>query len=253
MAERGQLEVAGQRLEYLSLGAAPELVLLHEGLGCVSQWRDFPERLAAASGRGVFAYSRAGYGGSSPCALPRPLSYMEEEAEEVLPALLDAIGFRGGVLLGHSDGASIAAVYAGSQEDPRLEGLILIAPHFFTEPEGLAAIAEARVAYERGELRDRLAKHHGANVDTAFWGWNRAWLDPDFAAWDITRFLPRITVPTLILQGAADQYGTLRQIEAARAQMTCRLEVEVLADCRHAPQREQPERTLAAIQGFLSA
>ena len=152
--DSGFLDIGSQRLEYRMIGprpdAAPTLVLLHEGLGCVGLWGDFPDRLSAATGCGVFVYSRAGYGQSSPVALPRPLSYMHDEARATLPKLLDAIGFRRGLLIGHSDGASIAAIYAGSHQDHRVGGLVLIAPHFFTEDSGIASIAEAQEG-----LRDR--------------------------------------------------------------------------------------------------
>jgi len=147
LADSGFLDIGGQRLEYRFVGAlpdkAPTLVLLHEGLGCVGLWNDFPEKLSAATGAGVFVYSRAGYGKSSPVTLPRPLSYMHDEARDILPRLLDAIGFQRGLLIGHSDGASIATVYAGSHQDHRVGGLVLIAPHFFTEDPGIASIVEA--------------------------------------------------------------------------------------------------------------
>src|SRR5271168_5005175 len=155
---------AGKRLEAIvwgpAPGAAPTIVMLHEGLGCVALWRDFPRRLAEATGFGVFVYSRAGYGQSDSVELPRPLDYMTREARETLPLVLDAIGFQRGILLGHSDGASIAAIYAGAIEDFRVRGLVLIAPHFFTEESGLAAIAAALAAYEAGDLKRRLAKYH---------------------------------------------------------------------------------------------
>ncbi len=188
---RGEIVADGKRLESVAYGppprSAPTIVMLHEGLGCVALWRDFPAKLAASTGFGVFAYSRAGYGGSDPVDLPRPLDYMSREAQASLPAVLDAIGFERGVLLGHSDGASIAAIYAGEHSDDRLLGLVLIAPHLFTESTGLASIAEARRAYETGDLRSKLAKYH-AHVDVAFQGWNRAWLDPEFERWNIEDF-----------------------------------------------------------------
>ncbi len=159
LADSGFLTLGAQRLEYRMIGPrpdqAPTLVLLHEGLGCVGLWGDFAEKLSAATGCGVFVYSRAGYGQSSPVKLPRPLTYMHDEARETLPALLDSIGFKRGLLIGHSDGASIAAIYAGSHQDHRVGGLVLIAPHFFTEDSGIASIVEARKAYETGDLRQR--------------------------------------------------------------------------------------------------
>ena len=235
-------------------GAGPDeaatIVLLHEGLGCVGRWRDFPDRLAEATGHGVFVYSRAGYGRSSPVELPRPLSYMHDEARDVLPAFLDAIGFRSGVLAGHSDGASIATIYSGSVSDSRVRGLALIAPHFFTEDHGIASIARARDAFEHGDLRARLARWHD-DVDVAFWGWNDAWLDPDFRRWDITEFLPRIAVPTLIVQGAGDEFGTARQIDVAREKCGGPVHVALLPGIGHMPQRDAPEATLDALANFV--
>ncbi len=251
----GFLQIGGQRLEYRMVGPrpdrAPTLVLLHEGLGCVALWGDFPDKLQKATGCGVFIYSRAGYGQSSPVKLPRPLTYMHDEAREVLPKLLDAIGFRQGLLVGHSDGASIAAIYAGTHQDHRVGGLVLIAPHFFAEDPGLASIEEARKAYESGDLRPRLARWH-ADVDNAFRGWNGAWLDPGFRQWDITESLAYIRVPILIVQGEDDHYGTVAQIEAARRECYCPVEVVLLPGVRHSPQREAPDATLNAISAFVA-
>ena len=255
LSDSGFLDIGGQRLEYRMTGPrpdeAPTLVMLHEGLGCVGLWGDFPDKLSAATGAGVFVYSRAGYGQSSPVMLPRPLSYMHDEAREVLPHLLDEIGFKHGLLIGHSDGASIAAIYAGSRQDYRVGGLVLMAPHFFTEPEGLASIAQARMAYESGDLRERLARWH-KDVDNAFRGWNGAWLDPQFRYWDITEFLAYIRVPILIVQGEDDQYGTARQIDAAERECYCPVEVVLLPKVKHTPQRDAPEATLNAISDFVT-
>ena len=163
LADQGFLELGRMRLEYRMIGPRPDaaatLVLLHEGLGCVTGWGSFAQELAAATGAGVFVYSRAGYGNSSPASLPRPLSFMHEEALDVLPRVLDAIGFRRGLLVGHSDGASIAAIYAGSIQDHRVRGLVLMAPHFFTEDMGIAEIARTRTAFETGPLRAKLARY----------------------------------------------------------------------------------------------
>jgi len=255
LAVSGFLDIGDQKLEYRMIGprvdAAPALVLLHEGLGCVGLWNDFPDKLAQATGCGVFVYSRAGYGRSSPVKLPRPLSYMHDEARETLPKLLDAIGFKRGILIGHSDGASIAAIYAGSHQDHRVGGLILMAPHFFTEDMGIASIEEARKAYETGDLRARLSRWH-ADVDNAFKGWNGAWLDPDFRKWDITEFLAYIRVPILIVQAEDDQYGTAKQIEAAERECYCPVEVALLKGARHSPQRDKPEATLQAMSDFVA-
>jgi pimeloyl-ACP methyl ester carboxylesterase len=249
------IAAGGIRLECRCWGpapdAAPTLVLLHEGLGSAGLWKDFPERLAKRTGYGVFAYSRAGYGRSAPAALPRPLDYMTREAIEVLPGVLDAIGFRRGVLVGHSDGASIAAIHAGSVEDFRIRGLCLISPHFFTEPDGLASIAAAKVQYETGDLRGRLARHHG-DADNAFRGWNDAWLAPGFRAWNIEEVIAYIRVPVLAIQGLDDQYGTLAQIVALRDGLYAPLDTLVLDGCRHVPHLERPDETLDAIGDFVA-
>ena len=253
LTDTGMLDLGDQQLEYRWIGprpnAAPTLVLLHEGLGCVGLWGDFPERLATATGLGVFLYSRAGYGASSTIALPRPINYMDPEAKTVLPRVLQAIGFQRGLLIGHSDGASIATIYAGSTEDHRISGLVLIAPHFFAEEMGLVAIAQAKVAFESGDLRQRLARWH-QNVDAAFKGWNGAWLDPGFRAWDITDALAYIRVPVAIIQGVDDQYGTQRQIAVAEEQCYCPVEVTLLDGVQHAPQRESPDRVAQVIAEF---
>ncbi len=251
----GALTIHGKRLEALFYGPgpdrAPTLVMLHEGLGCVALWRDFPQRLAAATGFGVFAYSRAGYGQSDSVPLPRPLDYMTREARETLPALLDAIGLRRGVLLGHSDGASIAAIYAGSVEDFRVRGLVLLAPHFFTEEGGLASIAAAREAYRTGDLRAKLGKYH-RDVDNAFLGWNDAWLDPGFKAWNIADVIDYLRIPVLAIQGADDRYGTLAQIREIENRSYAPVDVEILSGCGHAPHLERPDEALAAVADFCA-
>jgi pimeloyl-ACP methyl ester carboxylesterase len=255
LVDQGFLDLGSSRLEYRMIGPrpadAPTLLLLHEGLGSVGLWGDFPDRLAAATGAGVFVYSRAGYGKSSPAKIPRPVTFMHEEARAVLPRLLDAIDFRRGILIGHSDGASIAAIYAGSVQDHRVRGLVLIAPHFFTEDAGIAEIARARNAYASGDLRGKLARWHD-DVDNAFHGWNGVWLDPDFRKWDITDELAYIRVPILLLQGEDDQYGTVAQIEVAERECYCPVEVKLLPKTRHAPHRETPEATLRAVSEFVA-
>jgi len=249
----GFLTVGAAHLEYRMIGPSPEsaptIVMLHEGLGSAGLWGDFPEKLQAATGVGVFLYSRAGYGNSTPVKLPRPLDYMHVEALDVLPKLLDKIGFRRGLLLGHSDGASIAAIYAGSHQDHRVQGLALIAPHFIVEDIGLASIAQIRDAYATTNLKEKLARWH-KDVDNAFYGWNGAWLDPAFRAWDISEYLAYIRVPVAILQGADDQYGTIRQIEIAREECYCPVDVTEIAGAGHSPHREAPQTTLDTISDF---
>jgi pimeloyl-ACP methyl ester carboxylesterase len=252
---RDEVLACGKRLEAVAYGPppdrAPTIVMLHEGLGCVTLWRDFPRKLATATGLGVFAYSRAGYGASERIDLPRPLDYMSREARSSLPAVLEAIGLERGILLGHSDGASIAAIYAGEHADERIKGLILMAPHLFTEEMGLASIADARRAYETGDLRAKLAKYH-AHVDVAFCGWNGAWLDPGFRAWNIEDAAGRWRVPALLIQGADDQYGTLKQIRAIEARSPAPVTSLILEACRHSPQIDQPQATLDAIVRFCA-
>lgn len=249
---QGRLTAGGKSLEYACWGpepgAAPTIVLLHEGLGCLALWRDFPERLAQATGLRVVAFSRAGYGQSDPADLPRPLDYMTREAVEVLPQVIEALGLERVILMGHSDGATIAAEYAGRVEDFRVRGLILMAPHFFTEPMGLAEIAKARDAFDAG-LRDRMAKYH-RDPDNAFLGWNEAWLDPGFRDWDVSEVIDYIRVPVLAMQGRDDQYGTLAQIEEIEGRSYAPVDLVILDECRHAPHAEQPEIVLDAVAAF---
>jgi pimeloyl-ACP methyl ester carboxylesterase len=255
LADTGFLDLEPMRLEYRMIGprpdAAPTVVMLHEGLGSVDLWGAFPEKIAAATGAGVLVYSRAGYGRSSPGQLPRTVSFMDEEACEVLPRVLAAIGFERGLLLGHSDGASIAAIYAGSVQDHRVRGLVLIAPHFFTEEMGIAEIRRAREAFAAGTLREKLKRWH-ADVDCAFRSWSEPWLDPQFGEWNITEALGYIRVPMLIVQGELDQYGTLRQLAAAEQECFCPVETAVLPGIHHAPHREAPELTLNAVADFIN-
>lgn len=250
----GTLTVNGKTLEYACVGPppseAPTLVLLHEGLGCTRLWRDVPALLAEATGFGVFAYSRTGYGQSDPVELPRPLDYMTREAVEVLPEVLDAIGVQRTVLLGHSDGATIAAIYAAAIDDPDVLGVVLLAPHFFTEPAGLTEIAKARDAFETGDLRERMGKYH-RDPDNAFRGWNDAWLDPEFEAWNVAAILNEIRVPVLAIQGREDPYGTLAQIDAVTHRVHCAPVSTLILDvCKHAPHLEQGLAVIAAVAAF---
>jgi pimeloyl-ACP methyl ester carboxylesterase len=255
LSDQGFLDLPPMRLEYRMIGprpdAAPTIVMLHEGLGCVGLWGAFPEQLASATGAGVLVYSRAGYGKSSAAKLPRAINFMDEEALDVLPRVLDAIGFQRGILFGHSDGASIAAIYAGNVQDHRVRGLVLIAPHFFTEPMGLAEIRRTKEEFAAGTLRERLKRWH-ADVDGAFLSWVEPWLHPDFAKWDITEALGYIRVPILVVQGADDQYGTLRQVEAAREECYCPVEVAIVPGAKHSPQRDAPVPTLQLTSGFIN-
>jgi pimeloyl-ACP methyl ester carboxylesterase len=256
LSPSGFLTIDGSDLEYRMIGPppdqAPVIVMLHEGLGSAALWGDFPDQLQAATSAGVLVYSRAGYGASSPVKLPRPLDYMHIEALEVLPKLLERIGFRRGLLVGHSDGASIAAIYAGGVQDHRLQGLALIAPHFIVEDISITSIAAIKTAYETTDLKTKLARWH-KDVDNAFYGWNDAWLDPKFREWDISEYLGYIRVPIAILQGVDDEYGTVRQVEIASEECYCPVDVIEIPGAGHQPHREAPGATLDAISEFANA
>jgi pimeloyl-ACP methyl ester carboxylesterase len=247
------LNIGGRKIEASWYGPkpdqAPALVLLHEGLGCVAMWRDFPEKLAERTGCGVLVYSRFGYGKSDPVKLPRPLSYMHDEALQVLPKVLDAAKIEKAILVGHSDGASIATIYAGGAQDFRVRGLVLMAPHFFVEDVSIKSIEAAKVAYETTDLRQRLAKYH-KDVDVAFRGWNDAWLDPGFREWRIEDSIAHVRVPMLLIQGENDEYGTLAQIELAQAESYSPADALMLKNCRHSPHADQPEAVLRGIEEF---
>jgi pimeloyl-ACP methyl ester carboxylesterase len=255
-ADRGFFNIDGINLEYELLIPAPDsattLVFLHEGLGCLAMWRDFPRRVALATGCRALNYSRAGYGGSDPCPLPRPLTFMHDEGLKVLPQILDSVGIRSAVLVGHSDGASIALINAGGAADRRIKGLVLMAPHVFVEELTIRSIRAAVAAYHATDLRERLSRYHGAQVDSTFSGWTGAWLDRDFLAMNLEDFLPRIEIPVLLIQGEADNYGTLRQLERIRAKLPRGAEQLLLPGCGHAPFRERPAETLQALVGFLA-
>lgn len=243
------IEVRGRKLETLRLGpkGGPTLVLLHEGLGSLGLWRDFPQKLSDATGLGAFIYSRAGYGRSDPPPLPRPVRYMHDEAG-LLPELLESADIAEPVLVGHSDGASIAIIAAGQGLSVR--ALILEAPHVFTEESGLQSIAKMRDLYARTDLRTRLSRWH-QDVDAAFHGWNGAWLHPDFRRWNIEEYLPLIQAPMLLLQGEDDEYGSLKQLEAIQRGAKGKTERVLLPGCGHSPHKDQPQETLLAMAGFL--
>ena len=249
----GHLSTSDGRVEFVRYPATvpggPTLVFLHEGLGCVALWKDFPESVAAATDFDTLVYSRVGYGGSDPATLPRPLTYMHREALVILPEVLDAAGIERAVLVGHSDGASIAVIHAGGVRDPRVEALVLMAPHVFNEPVCVASIEAAREAYPAG-LRERLAAWHGDNVDCAFRGWNDAWLDPGFLDWNIEEFLPGIAVPILVIQGEDDEYGTIDQVRAIERQAASGVETLLLENCRHSPHRDRANAAREAIVRF---
>ena len=243
----------GQRLEYAWHGGArndaPPIVMLHEGLGSLAMWRDFPQRLADATQHRVLVYSRLGYGKSDPLTGPRGVDFMHTEALEILPLLLDSLGVDNPVLFGHSDGGSIALIHA-ARAHRSIAGVIALAPHVFVEHYGLDSIAAARRAYLDGDLRAKLARYHD-DAESAFWGWNDIWLHPDFAAWNIEALLPEIACPVLAIQGVDDEYGTMEQIDRLERGVRGAQRLE-LAACRHSPHRDQPDAVLAAVARFLA-
>jgi pimeloyl-ACP methyl ester carboxylesterase len=235
-------------------GDRPLIVFLHEGLGSAAMWRDFPQRLCAAADCRGLVYSRPGYGRSTPRAAAEAwnLDFMHRQAHEVLPALFAALGIDGAAerpwLFGHSDGGSIALLFAARFSD-RLAGAIVLAPHILVEDLSIESIEKARTAYLETDLRERLARYH-ADPDSAFWGWNDIWLHPPFREWSIEAEIASIACPLLAVQGIDDEYGTLEQIRgiARRVPQTQLLE---LTDCRHSPHRDQPERLIAAATAFI--
>ncbi|HWQ38223.1 MAG TPA: alpha/beta hydrolase [Burkholderiales bacterium] len=251
------VEAAGHRLEYrwiepprpVAAANRPVLVFLHEGLGSVALWKRFPARVAEHTGCRALVYSRYGYGRSDRLAAPRGADYMHREALDVLPELLERLGVDAPVLIGHSDGASIALIYAGT-EGRRTRGLVLLAPHVFVEELTVRSIAQARVAFETTDLAQRLGRYHD-DAHATFRGWNDIWLHPDFRNWNIERCLPSIRAPLLLIQGRDDQYGTLAQLDAIARQVSGPVETLVLDDCAHSPHVDQPEATLSAIAGFV--
>jgi len=251
---KDHIHLAGGRIETLwweqPRTTGPTLVFLHEGLGSAGLWRDFPSRLAAATGLDAFAFSRFGYGGSDPCALPRPLDYLTREAVEILPEVLSAAAISDFILVGHSDGATIALLYAGLAAAPGFRGGIVEAPHVLVEEVTVAGIRATRDLYDRG-LRDRLARHHGANVDIAFEGWWRTWLDPEFRAWNVESELAGIARPFLVIQGRDDEYATLAQVERVAASHPDLMRTLVVEACGHTPHRDQAELVLAAMVKFV--
>jgi pimeloyl-ACP methyl ester carboxylesterase len=246
------ISVGGHRLEYERIDVGghdrPTLVLLHEGLGSVAMWRDFPHLLAHATVSRVIVYSRYGYGNSDPLHESRNVRYMHDEALIVLPELLDALSIVNPILVAHSDGGSIALIHAGGSGRP-VAGIVAMAPHVFVEDISVASIAAARDTYETTDLPSRLGRYH-ANVDNAFWGWNDIWLHPDFRAWNIEGYLPRIQCPVLAIQGDDDEYGTMEQVARITAGAPD-VEVVKLEDCRHSPHRDQPEAVLETISRFV--
>ena len=251
-----RVEINGRELEYVWLGPPPNqnatLVFLHEGLGSIAQWRDLPQQLVTATGCSALIYNRASYGGSDPMPAPWPRTFMHDHAREELPALLDALAVRQTILIGHSDGASIAIIYAGGESaNEQLAGIAVMAPHVFVEELGLSSIRQARDAFNNGDLRTRLQRYHKDNTINVFDGWNDAGLREDFVDWNIEEFLPRVTTPMMVIQGEDDQYGTLRQVKTICASVSGPVTPLILQNCRHSPHRDQPEKVIVGLADFV--
>jgi pimeloyl-ACP methyl ester carboxylesterase len=249
------ISAAGHRLEYEVINphrtSAPWLVFLHEGLGSVAMWKDFPLRQCVATGCRGLVYSRYGYGKSDPLTVPRRVDFMHDEAQHALPQLLDQLHVANPVLFGHSDGGSIALLHAGLTARSTA-ALVVMSAHVLVEDVSITSIAAAKVAWETTDLRDKLRRYHD-DPDSAFRGWNDIWLHPDFRTWNIEDCLAGIRCPVLAIQGVDDEYGTMEQIDRiARGAVNTEVESLMLADCRHSPHRDQPEAVIAAVQRFLA-
>ena len=243
-----------KRLEYRCvesddvIATGDALVLLHEGLGSVGLWKSFPEDLASATGCRVFTYSRYGYGGSTPLAEKRPIKYMHEEALNILPEFLKHINVHRPILIGHSDGASIALIHNGGGYD--VGGLVLMAPHVFVEDLTVESIEQARVAFETTELPKKLERYH-ADVKSAFWGWNDIWLSQEFRHWDIKTYVENLTCESLLIQSDNDPYGSLAQVEVIEKLSPAPTQRVILKECGHSPHVDQTRATIDAITKFV--
>jgi len=255
LPETTHIRIEGKRLEMAWYGPSPHetltLVFLHEGLGCVAMWRDFPYRLAQATGCSAMVFSRLGYGGSDACSHHRSVRFMHEEGLIILPKLLETIEIQQCIVIGHSDGGSIGIIYSGGTPASPLKGLITEAAHVFCEDISIRSIQAARERYVSGDLRKKLEKYHGQNTDCAFWGWNNAWLHPDFKNWNLEEFLPGIKVPVLAIQGENDPYGSPAQVDAITRQSGGKTKSLMLPQCGHAPHIDRREDTFQAMKEFI--
>ena len=248
------IQVNGKILESVWYGPAPEdaptLIFLHEGLGSVSMWKDFPQKLSRQTGFGALVYSRFGYGKSEKYELPLSLNFMHQEGLEVLPEIIARCRIQQYVLVGHSDGASIALIHAGSDSSDKLLGIVNEAPHVFCESLTISSIEKLRENFNSGNLRERLKKHH-KNINLTFNGWADVWLDDEFTKWNIESSLPRIKVPQLIIQGNDDEYGTLAQVEAISRQSGGIVKTCFMDNFAHSPHLDQQSKTLQVMTEFV--
>ncbi|PKO59529.1 MAG: alpha/beta hydrolase [Betaproteobacteria bacterium HGW-Betaproteobacteria-19] len=248
------VSIFGTNLEFVRLPSAhprddvPAMVFLHEGLGSVSMWRDFPQKVADATGCEAIVYSRVGYGRSDPATRQREVTYLHEEGLAMLPAFVDALGLEQPFLFGHSDGGSIALLCAGGT-DVSPSGVIVVAPHVFVEDVTIEGIRQARTLWDTTDLPAKLAKYHN-DADTVFRSWQDIWLNPDFRDWNIEDILPAITAPVLAIQGEDDEYATMEQIDRIAAGAND-VDLVKLADCRHSPHKDQPQAVIEAVAAFV--
>jgi pimeloyl-ACP methyl ester carboxylesterase len=245
------VSVGGRSLEYQRIAASadnPTLVFLHEGLGSISQWRDFPARIVAGTGLPAIVYARYGHGQSDVVQQPHRTDFMHREALESLPEFLRQLGIARPILIGHSDGASIALIYAGAGYP--LQALVAMAPHVFVEDISIESIAAVKRAFETTDLPRRLARHH-RDASKTFYGWNHVWLAPAFRSWNIEGCLPAIKCPLLVIQGYGDKYGTMAQVDAIERQAGGPVEILKLEHCGHSPHQDQPEIVVKAIVEFV--
>jgi pimeloyl-ACP methyl ester carboxylesterase len=242
------IEAGGHQLEYEQIPGHPTIVFLHEGLGSIAMWKDFPRRLAEAANCGALIYSRHGYGRSEPLRSPRTPDFMHREAQSTLPDLLRKLAIESPILFGHSDGASIALIHASTHP---VRGAIVLAPHLFVEELSLASIREIQSNYASAEVRKKLARYHD-DPDSTFHGWSDVWLNPDFRAWNIEQVLPGIAAPVLAIQGLDDQYGSMQHLDRI-ASYVPHAQLLKLPDCRHSPHIDQPDAVIEASVRFIEA
>ena len=228
----------------------PTLIFLHEGIGCTEMWKDFPGMVSRKTGCPALVFSRFGYGSSDPCPTPWKINFMHKEALTILPEIIKETQIENYILIGHSDGGSIGTIFAGSPYAKGLKGLITEAAHVFCEQVTVDCIQQAKINYEQHTLKQGLEKYHGKNTDNAFRGWNDVWLHPNFIKWNIEKYLCRIKVPMLAIQGKDDQYGTKKQMESIKRHVK-HAKTYLIDDCRHSPHLEQPEKVLHIMTQFI--